>query len=150
MNPENQEENIATSEVESTEEETPTVLYWVGEKAVIAVSKTEEVDLVGVLYADDSNEDFTTGQWESVKSDTPYSNGDVPLRKYASAIKEIIKILMAERCDINSFHFPLQRVEATIGENYRLSIAKLYGVDAVEHIHLSDIHGILTNENTSE
>ncbi len=127
----------------------PEILAWVGEKPVIGISVAEPADLVGVLYLDETDEDFTLRQWESVKSEYPYNDGEVTLRKYSAVIKEIIQLLMAERCDINSFHFPLQRVEFTIGENYRHSIAKLYGVDDVNHIHLSDIHAILTSENTS-
>lgn len=113
---------------------------YVGQKIVKQISEPEGLNLVGVLYEDGTNEDFTKAQWESVKSEESYPGQIVHRKKYNDAVKQIIEVLVDNRCTLGTFRSILEMVDETIGSNYRKSIAKTYNVEAPDEVMLGQIH----------
>ena len=116
---------------------------FVGQSQVKEIAENKKVDLVGVLYENGKNEDFTVEQWEAVKSDKVYPDGEVPTRKFEALMVRIIKELVEARVTLKDHSFILERVGESIGLNYRKSIAKQFGKDKPEDITLIEIHEIL-------
>ena len=116
---------------------------YIGQDIVKEISENKEVDLVGVLYESGRNEDFTVEQWEAVKSDKAYPDGEVSIRKFESVIKRIIGDMVDVRATLKDHSFILERVGESIGTNYRTSIAKQFGKSKPEDIMLIEIDEIL-------
>lgn len=121
-------------------------VYYVGQNEVEVVHVSENVDLVGVLYKNGRNEDFTNEQWVAVRSDAPYGDGDVSTRKHEQLMVRILKEMVASRVTLGEQGWILQQIESSIGENYRKSIAKVYNVTNTEKIMLAEIDIVLKSE----
>lgn len=120
--------------------------YYVGKSGVESIQVTENIDLVGVLYKNGKTEDFTVEQWEAVKSELPYEDGEVSNRKHEGLMVRILKQMVKSRVTIGEQDWILQRINQSIGENYRKSIAKVYGVSFPEKIMLAQIDEVLKAE----
>lgn len=127
-------------------EELPTPQYYVGQDKVQAISVTDNVDLVGVMYESGRHEDFTTEQWENVKSEAPYGPGEVSTRKHEALMVRILKLMVKSRVTLGEQSWILERVNESIGSNYTKSISKLYNVTNPEKIFLYDIDQVLKSE----
>lgn len=119
---------------------------FVGQSLVKQVAENKEADLVGVLYENGKSEDFTVEQWEAVKSDEKYSDGEINVRKYEKLIQRILKEMVEARVSLLSHGFILQKVDATIGENYKKCLAKVFSKSKVEDLMLCEIDAILKAE----
>ena len=119
---------------------------FVGGKKVDAFHVSAGTNLVGVLYVSGKSEDFTAEQWEGVRSETPYEEGEVSVRKYAGLIGRIIRELRDARVDLKAHEWILERVSTSIGENYRQAIAKVFGKPNPESIMLAEIDLVLKEE----
>lgn len=119
---------------------------YVGQKEVESHVVHENLDQVGVLYTDQSCEDFTNEQWFAVSSNEPYDQGLVTIRKFTPTIRAILGQLMAARCTLNECQWVLQRTDEEIGRKHRDAISKLYGVPHVDKVMLSDVHAVLTRD----
>jgi len=124
---------------ETTSEEMKKVNLFVGSKQVSQFHVSEGTNLVGVLYENGQNEDFTAEQWEGVRSETAYDNGLISIRKYEKLIARIIREMTNARVDLKSQEWILERVSQSIGENYRQAIAKVFSVKKSEDIMLAQI-----------
>jgi hypothetical protein len=113
---------------------------FVGTRMVENYSVVEEQKLVGVLYADGTEENMSISQWESVKSDEPYANEQISPRKYRKvtgqiietalaahrvsqdkseeavdqAVRTTLELIMENLCTIPEYQFVLQQVESAI------------------------------------
>ena len=121
-------------------------VWYVGQKEVDQVSVTENYDLVGVLYKNGKTEDFTTEQWEGVRSETPYADGEISTRKHEALMVRILKQMVKSRVTILEQSWILEQVGSSIGENYVKSIAKIYGVANTNNIMLAQIDEVLKKE----
>jgi hypothetical protein len=113
--------------------------YFVGSRKVKTFHVSAGTNLVGVLYEDGYNEDFTAEQWEGVRSETAYDDGMISINKYEKLCQRIIKELVNARVDLKAHEWILERVSQSIGENYRLAIAKVFGTKKPEDIMLAQI-----------
>lgn len=117
---------------------------YVGKQKVKDYSINEQVDLVGVLYENGKNSDFTIEQWEAVKSTTEYDDAEVSFRKFKNLIKEILGLMAKERVTLmGDRQFILQEIDGNLNTNYQLAIAKLFNVKGLEEIMLTDIDRVL-------
>lgn len=182
-------EELTGAPVETTE--TPKI--YVGQKEVEQVMIDTDANVVGVLFARPPQpqppegatpdpegpqefDNFTLIQWERVKSDAPYPNGEVTMRRYKEAIREIrailssdmplnkvykemFDVLMANRCDIISAGWIMEQVASIFQQTLRefgrrmedginASVAKLYGVTDFRKVYLQQIHEYLMEEET--
>lgn len=144
------EEEITKEDIEKAideaieKKEAPKI--YVGQSEVDIVSVTEGTDLVGVLYKTGKNEDFTTEQWNDVKSDTPYPDGEIMLRKHQKLMVRILKLMVDARITMGEQEWLLEGVNRSIVENYQKSVAVLYNVPYKEKIFLYDIDQVLRNQ----
>lgn len=116
---------------------------FVGQSIVADISEVKEVDLVSVLYENGNSEDFTAEQWEAVKSDKPYSDGEISIRKFTGLMQRIIKEMVEARVTLKDHSFILERIGESIGMNYRQAIAKQFNKNKPEDIELFAIDAIL-------
>ena len=117
--------------------------YFVGQKEVESISISEKHDLVGILYKDGFSEDFTKAQWEDVKSEEAYNDGEISVRRHEKLIKRIIKDMKECRVTLQEHEWILQRVNETIGQNYRECLKKLFNVKNPENVMLAMIDVVL-------
>lgn len=137
------------SNKEELKKELDTGLY-VGERKVQAVNIAEGTDLVGVLYEDGSNEDFTNEQWELVKS-TKESKADIIAIKYSGLFERVMKEIMNARLTLGDFEWFINRLSNTMNNNFTEVTA--YKVDGVPHpsrISLQAIHEALLEKKAEE
>lgn len=121
-------------------------VYYVGQNKVEAISVVENTDLVGVLFENGRTEDFTTEQWAGVRSDEPYSDGEISIRKHEALMVRILKEMVKSRVTLGEHDWLLGQVSTSIGENYRKSIAKMYNVTNTEKVMLAQIDETLKAE----
>jgi hypothetical protein len=63
----------------------------------------------------------------------------ISINKYEKLCQRIIKELVNARVDLKAHEWILERVSQSIGENYRLAIAKVFGTKKPEDIMLAQI-----------
>lgn len=85
----------------------------------------------------------TKEQFDAMKSDTVYEDGLISIRKWRPTIAAIVAILVAGNCEMQDKDFVMQRVDATILENFRNASAKLFNVPDNGHVTLSQVIEIL-------
>lgn len=125
-----EEEKQEVKELETT---------YIGTKKVKQINIVEKADLVGVLFEDDTAEDFTLEQWEALKSDKPYED-QISLRKWKPTIQRIIYVLMKDRADMGSHAWILNQVGDIIQKNYICYVSKLMGVRTPGDTLLAQVH----------
>ena len=128
------------------EETTINPVFYVGQSEVESIAVTEGIDLVGVLYKSGKSEDFTTEQWECVKSVVPYADGEISIKKHEALMVRILKLMVKSRVTLGEHDWILDQIHASVGENYRKSISVLYNVTNTEKIMLADIDHVLTDK----
>jgi hypothetical protein len=120
--------------------------YYVGNREVDKINVSGKYDLVGILYKDGYNEDFTKAQWEDVRSEKAYPDGEVMIKKHEKLMKRIIKDMKECRVTLLEQEWILPRVSESIGANYRECLRKMFGVKEPENIMLAHIDVILKDE----
>jgi hypothetical protein len=136
---ENEEKNLDSSE----ESEKDNAQYYVGKRKVKSFSTNEAINLVGVLYTDDSIDEFTQRQWDSVKSVTPYDDQTVSALKWKPLVEIILIEMLRDKARILDKDFILNQVDSSLVENYNLAISKIFGVHDPRQISLPQLDEIL-------
>jgi len=116
-------------------EETQKTDLFIGAKKVSAYTQDADLNIVGVLFEDNTSANYTISQFESVKSETAYPENLVSTRCFDKAIQEVLElivavdnskeasenkiraimdVLMRERCNLNSYQWFLDQVENRI------------------------------------
>ncbi len=121
--------------------------FYVGKQKVKEFTVLEKYDMVSVLYENDGNEDFTKAQWEDVRSEEVYDNGQVIFKKHDKLISRIIKDMMACRVKMSEQAWVLENASASIVNNAELAIAKSLGVEHKDDLMLAQIDAILKEES---
>jgi len=116
---------------------------YVGKKVVAQAHVSPKYDMVSVLYENGFNEEFTKAQWDDVRSDTEYPDGEISVRKHEKLISRIIKDMKECRVTLQEHEWILQRVSESIGENYRGCLRKMFGVKEPEQIMLATVDVVL-------
>ena len=114
---------------------------YVGSKLVqkYAIADKVGVDLVSALYEDNTSEDFTNAQWEAVRSDEKYDDGQVRQRKFNDLITGILKDLLRNNIVMMDVDFILNLVDTSIRENYKTMVSDMFGVKDPSLITLAPI-----------
>ena len=86
----------------------------------------------------------TQEQFDSMKSDKPYEDGLVMIRKWKPTIAKVLSVLTADNLTMNDKDFVIQRVDQSILQNYRSAIAKLFGVEGQEDVSMQQIIDIVS------
>lgn len=115
---------------------------YVGSNEVTEVAK-EEDDRVVAKLSDGTTMTFTADQWESVKSEVPYEDGTISLRKWKKTIAQVVELFMAGDMQMVDRAFVMERIDETIIQNARAAISKKLGIDNQEHLSLRQIDAIL-------
>lgn len=116
---------------------------FIGQREIDKFSKSEVADLVGVLYKDGTNEDFTKEQFDNVVSDEKYDAGLVATKKFEKMLQRIIKDMAESRVNLDEQAWVLEKLSTVIAEKYTESIAKLYNVSRTGKIMLADVDQVL-------
>jgi len=116
---------------------------YVGNQEISNISRQDDLNLVGVLYANGKGEDFTVEQFESVVSDTTYENGLISVKKHEKLMQRILAEMVNARVDLTSHSWILQHIDEIIGERYREAIAKSFKVSHPNKIMLAQIDELL-------
>jgi hypothetical protein len=82
---------------------------------------------------------MTPDQWETVKSDKPYPDGDVSLRKWNKTIASVITLLAQDNAELNDTPFILDRAADRIDGALKSVVAKTFGVKEKENITIKAI-----------
>jgi len=85
----------------------------------------------------------TQEQFDAMKSDTPYEDGLVMIRKWKPTIAKVLSVLTADNLTMNDKDFVMQRVDMSILENYRAATAKLFGVENQSDVSMQQIIDIV-------
>lgn len=118
---------------------------FVGSREVDQIKVSSKLDLVGVLYKDGYNEDFTKAQWEDLKSEKAYSDGEIMVRKHEKLIKRIIKDMKECRVTMLEQEWILTRTNESVLHNYEEAVSKMFGVKNKNNIMLAVIDVALKN-----
>ena len=88
----------------------------------------------------------TQEQFDSMKSDKPYEDGLVMIRKWKPTITKILTILTSDNCEMQDKDFVIQRVDQSILENFRAASAKLFNVTDNGHVTFQQIIDIVSHK----
>ena len=86
----------------------------------------------------------TQEQFDSMKSDAPYEDGLVMIRKWKPTIAKVLSVLTQDNLTMNDKDFVIQRVDQSILQNYRSAISKLFGVEGQEDVSMQQIIDIVS------
>lgn len=118
-------------------------ILFVGSREVSQIDVSPKYDSVAILYKDGFSEDFTKAQWEDVRSEEKYDDGEISVRKHEKLIKRIIKDMKECRVTLQEHEWIIQNVNSSIGESYRACLRKMFEVKEPEQIMLAHIDIIL-------
>jgi hypothetical protein len=116
-------------------------VVYVGSAVVVPVQNPDgliEVVIEGIAIK------ATQEQWDSMKSDVPYEDGLVMIRKWKPTIAKVLSVLTADNLTMNDKDFVMQRVDQSILENYRSATAKLFGVENQSDVSMQQIIDIVS------
>ena len=116
-------------------------VVYVGSAVVVPVQNPNgliEVVIEGVTIK------ATQEQWDSMKSDVPYEDGLVMIRKWKPTIAKVLSVLTQDNLTMNDKDFVIQRVDQSILQNYRSAISKLFGVEGQEDVSMQQIIDIVS------
>ena len=133
----------------SEETKVPAMDVYIGKKRVQQQSRVEQLNMVSVKYDDNTTEDYSLRQFDAVKSDEPYDEGQVQIRKWKPLVKDILTGMLADSMNLGDKDFILGRVEESLVHNYEAAICKIMGdVEHVNFINLKDVDYILKDNET--
>jgi hypothetical protein len=116
-------------------------VVYVGSAVVVPVQNPNgliEVVIEGVTIK------ATQEQWDSMKSDVPYEDGLVMIRKWKPTIAKVLSVLTQDNLTMNDKDFVMQRVDQSILQNYRSAVSKLFGVEGQEDVSMQQIIDIVS------
>lgn len=85
-------------------------------------------------------------QFDAMKSETPYEDGQVPVRQWNGLISELLKTLLKYDIRMGDKDFIVQRLDASIKENFKKATAKLYKRKHNDFVRFSQIDEILKSD----
>lgn len=86
---------------------------------------------------------FTKDQFESVKSDTPYSDGEISIRKWKRTIAKMLTVLLEDNLEMGDMGFVLGRLRDSLTMNADNAVAKKFNVKHQDKISLQMIDEVL-------
>jgi hypothetical protein len=119
---------------------------FIGKKEIKEITKNEDINIIGVLLDDNNSLTLTVNQFEVMKSEEPYRDEDVQLKKYSYIVNKIIDLMMDEKTTLAEQDYILEKTSKQIGGAYRQAIAKMFNVKNPEDISIGGIHTILTGQ----
>lgn len=112
---------------------------YIGKEKVKEYVVSEGTNLVGVLLENGKNEDYTNEQWANLKSEEPYEDGLISVRKHEKVMQRMIKEMVDSRVTLGERGWILERIDQSIHENYSKAVSKVFGVPFQEKIMLAQI-----------
>lgn len=88
---------------------------------------------------------LTIEQFEAVKSDVAYPDGQVSVRKWNKTIAGIITLLAQDNAELNDTPFVLEHVASRIDGAFKALIAKMFNVNNKENITVQAIFDDVAN-----
>lgn len=120
---------------------------YIGQKRVKEHHIFEDSNLVAVKYDDNSKDEFSIRQFESVKDSQSYDDSHVPIRKWSPLVKSVLEQMLADGMSLGEKEFILERIDSSIGHNYETAICKLLGdVNHVNFINLKYVDAALRSD----
>lgn len=86
----------------------------------------------------------TKEQFESMKSDKPYEDGLISIKKWKPTVAKILAILTQDNLTMNDKDFVIQRIDMSILENYHSATEKLFGVSERGDVSMQQIIDIVS------
>lgn len=122
---------------------------YIGTKKIVD-QQPEAEGLVTYKLEDGTNATVRADQFESMAKEEAYEDGMVRVYKWNPAVSKVMEILLAYDMTLLEKDFVINRIDATIIENYGKAAAKLFGSDFEHNIKLSQIHKALLGEKVGE
>jgi protoporphyrinogen oxidase len=116
---------------------------YIGKEKVKDYIVHENTNLVGVLFENGKNEDYTNEQWANIKSEEPYEDGLIMIKKHEKMMQRMIKEMVDSRVTLGERGWILERVDESIHKNYSDAVSKAFGVPFPEKILLAQIDMVL-------
>ena len=102
------------------------------------------VQLPGFEEGDFIEMKMTAEQWEYVKSNTPYPDGDASSRKWKITIAKILTILTQDNLQMNDREYVIQAINEKILENRSEAIAKVLNLGNLGEFTMQQIIDIIS------
>lgn len=88
---------------------------------------------------------LTPEQFDAVKSDTPYPDGEVSKRKWNKTIAGIVTLLVQDNAELNDISFIVETTVQRIDGAFISLVAKKFEVNNKENITINTIFSDLVN-----
>jgi hypothetical protein len=118
---------------------------YVGSSEVSGITYPDEGHVTAKLV-DGTTMTFNLDQWDAVKSETPYEDGSISMRKWKKTIAQVVELFLEADMQMVDRPFVMERIDETIIQNARAAISKKLGIDNQEHLSLRQIDDILKTE----
>lgn len=122
---------------------------YIGSAEVESAVKDETTNLMKVTLIEPQGmlpvQEMTEGQYDALKSETPYEDSQVSMRKWKPTIAQVLQLFLDDNMQMVDKNFVLERVEESMNYNYRQAVCKLLGVTGQEQVSLRQIDDILKN-----
>jgi len=117
--------------------------YFIGKTKVKDCIVHENTDLVGVLLDNGKSEDYTNEQWVNIRSEKPYEDGLISMKKYEKTMQRMMKEMIDSRVTVGDIAFILGNLQSMVEKSYRDAIAKTFSQTFTEKIMLAQIQKTL-------
>lgn len=101
---------------------------YIGKRKIKDIVRSEEANQVAVKYDDNSVDNYTLRQFDSVISEKAYDDSLVQLRKWTPLVGIVLKELLADGMLLYEKDFILDRIDTSITKNYEHVIGLLFNV----------------------
>lgn len=93
---------------------------------------------------------LTPDQFEAVKSDVPYPDGQISHKKWNKTVASIVTLLVQDNAELNDVSFILETVAQRISGAFSALIAKKFGVNDKENVLVKTVFDDLVNTRVDE
>lgn len=89
---------------------------------------------------------FTVDQLEAVKSETPYSDGDISARKWKLTVAKVIEQFVHDNMELVDRSYVIGRIDEAIKTMYGKAVAQKFEVDNLERISLQTLFDLVQSK----
>lgn len=115
---------------------------YIGTQKVV-LADTPKEGWVKFTLEDKRSDLVTVEQFNSMKSDVPYDDGQVRVKKWVPVTAKMLKTLLEADMPMGDREFVMMQLEESIVLNYKKAVSKSFKRKDTEEIRFSQVHEVL-------
>lgn len=122
-------------------------VYYIGQQKIVLADSPKE-GWIKYGLEDNKTDLVTVEQFNNMKSETAYDDGQVRVKKWIPITAKMLKILLEAEMPMGEKDFVMMQLNESIFLNYEKAVAKLFKRKDTDSVRFSQAHEVL--QSTTE